>query len=353
MPEFLWTTQESALRRALLAPLWLAEGPYRLGAFLHRLVYDRGLGRRVRLPARVLSVGNLTVGGSGKTPLVAWLAARLQARGQKVAILSRGVGGRRGAQVNVVSDGKRVLLAPADVGDEPVWLASSVPGVAVLAGRNRVALGLRAAAVFGAELLILDDGFQHHRLQRDLDLVCIDAGSGLGNGHVLPRGPLREPCSALGAANAIIWTRAPDEGQVEDARVPAQIPSFCVQIVPRGLRPLGARRLEPCEALRGTQVGMLAALARPDRLCRQLQSLGAEVAARATFPDHHLYRRAELQGLDPGLTWITTAKDAVKIPLSWSHGRRILVLEEEVRDRSRTPLVDWILERLGGAGASA
>ena len=140
MPEYLWAENESVARRVALAPLWLAEGPYRFGAWLHRTVYRLGLRRVIQLQPRVISIGNLTVGGSGKTPLVSWLAGELHARGRKVAILSRGVGGAHGREVNVVSDGERVFFSAVEVGDEPVWLASTAPGVPVLAGRNRVAL---------------------------------------------------------------------------------------------------------------------------------------------------------------------------------------------------------------------
>jgi tetraacyldisaccharide 4'-kinase len=348
MLEYLWAESESWPRRVLLAPLWLAEGPYRAGAWIHRNMYKWGLRRVVRLPPRVISVGNLTVGGSGKTPMVGWLAAELRKRGRKVAILSRGVRGARSAEVNVVSDGERVFFSPAEVGDEPVWLASTVPGVPVLAGRNRVALGLRAAAVFGAEVLILDDGFQHHRVARDLDLVCVDAQLGLGNGHVLPRGPLREPRSALRNAHAILFTRVSRDPEAKPctAGLPPGLPQFRVGILPRGLRSLDGSELTSCDKLRGQRVALLAAIARADRMKRDLEALGAAVVELRTYPDHHLYKRKEIEALDPAHGWVTTAKDAVKIPPSWAAGRRIAVMEEEVRPEEPHRLMEWILERL-------
>jgi tetraacyldisaccharide-1-P 4'-kinase len=316
MPDFLWSTRESGLRKLALSPLLLAEAGYRLGGLLHRSLYELGARRRVRLPARVISIGNLTVGGSGKTPLVAWLARALRERGCKLAILSRGVGGRRMRDVNVVSDGERVRLGPAEVGDEPVWLAGAARGIPVLAGQNRAALGLRALALFGVEALLLDDGFQHHRLVRDVDIVCLDAGLGLGNGHVLPRGPLRESRRALGRAHAFVWTRWGRAG-----------------------------------ALQGKQVGLLAAVARPDRLERDVAALGAEIGARHLRPDHSDYERSEIEGLDPARTWLTTAKDAIKLPSDWALGREILVLEEEVQREAATPLADWTFEQIGSPGA--
>lgn len=346
MPEFLWAVDESRARKALLAPLVLAEGLYRAGAWAHRAIYERGLRPRVRLDAKVISVGNLAAGGSAKTPIVGWLARSLRARGRKVAILSRGVRGRRGRDVNVVSDGQRMLLGPAEAGDEPVLLASMAPGVPVLAGVNRVALGLRASAVFGVEAVIVDDGFQHHRLERDLDLVCVDARLGMGNGHVLPRGPLREPASSLLRADAILWTRV---GSAEEPLpdLPAgcaALPQLRIAIAPRALRWLGsARASEPVERLRGRRVGLLAAIARPDRFEAVLREHGAEVVARRVFADHHPYSRRDLVALDPALEWVTTAKDAVKIPADWVVGRSVWSLEEEVRPEDPARLLEFVL----------
>lgn len=355
MPELLWVRDESVLRRALLAPLLPLEAAYRAGVFLHRALYRTGLAERRRLQARVVSVGNLSVGGSGKTPVVGWLAGRLHARGHKVAVLSRGVGGV-GEGVQVVSDGERVLLGPGTVGDEPVWLARGLSGVPVLAGRNRAALGLRALAVFGSELLLLDDGFHHHRLRRDLDLVCLDARLGLGNGHVLPRGPLRESRRALRRADAILLTRVPGASAStpeQPAHLPRGVPVFRLRIEPVRLRVAGTASTRPVEDLQGEAVGLLAAIARPDRLERDLERLGARVVKKRVFRDHHRYRPGELRGLDPAIPWVTTAKDAVKIPHAWANGLRLWVIEEEVHSEGGDDLVDWLVERLGAPGAPA
>jgi tetraacyldisaccharide 4'-kinase len=341
MPEFLWRTDESPGRRILLSPLVLAEWAYRAGARIHRALYDLGLRARVRVPLRVISVGNLAVGGSGKSPVAAWLAGQLRSRGEKVAILSRGVGGQRQRKINVVSDGVRVLRSPGEVGDEPVLAARAARGVPVLAGRNRAALALHARALFGVEIVVLDDGFQHHRLARDLDLVCVDAKLGLGNGHVLPRGPLRESPAGLRRADALIWTRA-EPGWTPTRLARSPHPQFVVPIVPVAVRDLASGRADPLAVLQGARVGLLAAVARPDRLERDLTDLGASVAARRLFSDHHLYRERDLAELDPTLLWITTSKDAVKIPTSWMRGRKVAVIEEEVRPEESGRLIDWI-----------
>jgi tetraacyldisaccharide 4'-kinase len=344
LPDFLWRVDESLSRRAGLAPLALASLGYAAGASLHRWVYDAGLRRRVRLDARVVSVGNLAVGGSAKTPIAAFLARELRARGRRVALLARGVGGRRSRELNVVSDGERLLATPADVGDEPCLLAASAPGVPVLAGVERVALGLRAIAAFGAELLVLDDGFQHHPLARDLDLVCLDARLGLGNGWGLPRGPLREPVRALRRAHALVLTRAaPADPPPPGAdRLPRGVPQFRVGLAKLGLRPVAGGERAPLEKLRGARVGVLAAIARPDRFARDLTELGAEICARRVFADHHAYARADLAGLDPALLWVTTAKDAIKIPPAWAEGAELAVLDEDVDRASGMPLVDFV-----------
>jgi tetraacyldisaccharide 4'-kinase len=292
----------------------------------------------------VISVGNLAVGGSGKSPVAAWLAGELRSRGEKVAILSRGVGGQRQRKINVVSDGVRVLRSPGEVGDEPVLAARAARGVPVLAGRNRAALALHARALFGVDIVLLDDGFQHHRLARDLDLVCVDAKLGLGNRHVLPRGPLRESPAGLRRADALLWTRAEPGWTPTGTRLSGSPhPQFVVPIVPVAVRDLATGRTDPLTVLQGARVGLLAAVARPDRLERDLTSLGASVAARRLFRDHHLYRERDLRDLDPTLMWITTSKDAVKIPTSWVEGRKVAVIEEEVRPDESGRLLDWIM----------
>lgn len=352
MPDWLWRTRETALERLVLSPLLPAEGLYRVGASLHRTAYRRGWLPRVRLPARVVSVGNLTVGGSAKTPLVAWLARQLRARGHKVAVLSRGVGGTRQRAINVVSDGKRVLSTPDEVGDEPLWIAGASPGVPVLAGRNRAALGLRALAVFGSEVLLLDDGFQHHRLVRDVDLVCVDASLGLGNRHVLPRGPLREPVGALNLADALVITRRRPGDAPGLESVSPLIPRFGFDLEPLALRPVsGGERLAP-SALRGLRLGLLAGIARPDRLREHLVEMGGDVVAEHVRPDHHGYTRAEIASLDRGLPWVTTGKDAVKIPPEWANGLRLWVIEEGTPSGSGSDLLDWLARRLTGRGAA-
>lgn len=169
-------------------------GLYGLGARGRRTFYDRGWVRPKHLPCPVLSIGNLVAGGTGKTPLTAFLAQHLRAAGCRVAILSRGYGGRASG-INVVSDGQRIFLKPPQAGDEACLLAQKLPGIPVVTGADRFQAGLQAWERFHPDLFLLDDGFQHFQLYRDLDVVLLDAARPFGNGRLLPRGPLREPIS--------------------------------------------------------------------------------------------------------------------------------------------------------------
>jgi tetraacyldisaccharide 4'-kinase len=170
----------------------------------------------------VVSIGNLTLGGTGKTPLTMWVARWYQQQGVRVAVLSRGYGARPAARCRVVSSGHGPLLAWQEAGDEPYLLACALPGVPVLIGKDRYGTGRYACEQFGAQVVILDDGFQHHALQRDLDIVLIDASNPFGSGTLFPRGILREPLRALRRAHAIVLTRVELAG--------AQLPVLCQQI---------------------------------------------------------------------------------------------------------------------------
>jgi tetraacyldisaccharide 4'-kinase len=348
---------ESLWTRFLLAPLVPASWGVAAGAWLHRRAYERGWRERRRLSCAVVSVGNLTLGGTGKTPMAAWLASRLAGRGHRVALASRGYGRRRGGDGVVVSDGRRVLAPLDETGDEPLLLAGLCPGVPVLVDPDRSAAGRRAVGAFGIDVLVLDDGFQHHRLDRDLEIVMVDGRQAFGNGRVFPRGPLRERPAALSRAHAAVVVDGPPT-----AAAAAQLARYApgalrVRAVrrPVGVRPIAGRvagRPDGClagpEFLAGREVGVLTALARPDSLVEHLEKLGARVVARCTFRDHHRYRRRDLRRLDRRVRcWITTEKDAPKIQPLWVHGLdlQVLVMRLAVEDGDR--FVDWVEVRVG------
>ena len=347
-PAFWDERAPSLARRLALLPLTLLSWLYAAGARLHRAWWELGASRPVRLPCRVVSVGNLVVGGSGKTPVAAWVAAGLARRGWPVAIASRGYGGRGAGAVEVVSDGRYVRGRAEVVGEEPMLLAGLAPGVPVLVGRRRDTVGRRAVAAFDAQVLVLDDGFQHHRLVKDVELVTF-SGAGLGSGAVLPRGPLREAASALSRAHAILVVDGPlpppDEARVSSAAPAAA--RFELARRPAWTRPLAGGAQEPAAKLAGRRVGMLSGIARPAALRETLRALGAHVVAERTFPDHHRYRRGDLAGLaDDASLWITTEKDAGKLLPSWLEGVEVRVLGLATDFPRGEAFLDWLEEKL-------
>ncbi len=336
---------ETRWQRLALVPLAVIAAFYGLAARAHR-----ALVRPRHNPAcRVISVGNLVVGGSAKTPATAWIASQLRDRGHRTAIASRGHGRRSRAPLVVVSDGRHVHASVREAGDEPMLLAGLAPGVPVIVGRDRTLAGLRAAGVFGADVLVLDDGFQHHRLARHVDLVLIDAALGFGNRFTLPRGPLREPLSALRHADAIgvVGGALPAGEEALIAQLAPAAFRFVARRRPIALRRVGSNDELPLSQLAGREVGLLSGIARPDSLRESVRALGATVVAERSFPDHHVYRRSDLAALEQEASlWITTAKDALKIP-SHAVGRaelRVLAIAFEVDDPAA--LLDWLEARL-------
>jgi tetraacyldisaccharide 4'-kinase len=336
-------------RRVALSPLvpfaWLVGG----AATLHRALYERGVLGRRQLAARVVSVGNIVAGGTGKTPLAAWVARELHARGRKVVLASRGYGRTGRERVQVVSDGHRVRSRVAVAGDEPVLLAAHAPGVPVLVGRDRGLVGLRALSAFGADVMVLDDGFQHHRLARDLDLVSFDGRLGFGNRRVLPRGPLREPARALRRADAVAVVDGPLAERDED-RVQALAPDafrIHAQRNPVSLRPLAGGADVELARLEGRDVGLLAGIAQPRSFRRTLERLGANVVVERVFSDHHAYGESDLKhlGREADL-WITTEKDAVKIVPWWVGDADVQVLRIGLAVANASSAIDWIETRL-------
>jgi tetraacyldisaccharide 4'-kinase len=336
--------------RCASSPLSVLSLGYGLLARADRASYASGLRARRRVAAQVISVGSLVVGGSGKTPTASWLAERLHRRGHNVALLSRGHGGKPGQSVTIVSDGQQVLAGPRQAGDEPVLLAAQAAGVPVIVSRDRGIAALRAIAVYGADVLILDDGFQHHRLQRDLDIVTLDANFGAGNGRLLPRGPLREPLRALQRAQVIMeidGELSPQLAAASSYHAPNAL-RVRARRKPVSLRDLGATVSVTPEVLRGMQVGMIAGIARPESLRGTLQALGAEVIAERIFRDHHRYRARDLRGrLDGAPVWITTEKDAGKILPSWIGSADLRVLGIRLDVSEGEALVNWVESHLG------
>lgn len=288
-------------------------------------LYSRGWLRTCRSPIPVISVGNLTAGGSGKSPMAGWIAARLRKRGFAPAIVSRGYGGAYRRAAALVSAGDGPLVGAATAGDEPVMLARQIAGVPIVVSRRRTAGVALAIERCGARCIVLDDGFQHLAIHRDLDLILFDARNPAGNGRLLPSGPLREPLSALRRAHAAILTRAdratPDRETLARsiiARHAGDIPVFTSRAAPRDLLAQDDTPL-PLEALRGTRVVAFAGIARPGIFFEDLKALGATIVSGLRFSDHHRYsahdraRIAEAAISGSASLIVTTEKDVARL----------------------------------------
>jgi tetraacyldisaccharide 4'-kinase len=323
---------ESWDRRLLLAPVSALSWGYGLGVRLRGALYDARLlsGERVE-GLRIVSVGNLNVGGTGKTPAVLHLAELLVRAGKRVGILTRGYGRR--SKEPLTFTGRGTLPPVEEAGDEPLVLARRCPEARLLVGADRRSLARRARDEFGLDVVLLDDGFQHRKLARDEDVVVVDEAVGFGNGHLLPRGPLREPPSALRRAT-LFWVRTATTPVPHLSPLPG--PQVRTRYRPTGwVDPSGA--LHPPEALSGAPVLALAGLARPGSFLRTLQQLGASLRDTALFPDHHRFTPGELRDIEAraakqGARVVTTEKDAVRLPpgfAAWAVRLGVEVLEGE------------------------
>lgn len=336
MIERWYRAEESALDQLALAPLLPVAGLFAVGARLRRACYDAGLFRSTRAPLPVISVGNLVVGGAGKTPVVLELLARLAARGLHAAVLSRGYGGAgRGARI-VSRRGDRWLSAH-DAGDEPSLLAARAPASSVLVGPSRAELAGLAHAELHADVAVLDDGLQHLALRRDLELVVLEAAAPFGNGWSLPRGPLREGAHVLARAD-LVWLSRCDEATPEalralSARVEALTgrPPVHARYRPAALVDAALRVVGLPAELSGRRVLLLSGLARPQSFRRTIEALGAEVRGERRLPDHAAPDEASLRALLEQAVredaWLLcTEKDAIKLPASLADEPRLRAL---------------------------
>jgi tetraacyldisaccharide 4'-kinase len=323
----------------LQALSWLFNGitQTRLWLYKHRILHDQPLG------CLVIVVGNLTVGGTGKTPVVEKFARALRDRGRKVAILSRGYKSKAPPfwkkwwyalthttepPPRIVSDGERVLLNSEDAGDEPYMLAKNLPGVVVLVDKNRVKSGAYAIKRFGCDTLVLDDGFQYLPLKGRLNLLLIDKTNPFGNGHLLPRGVLREPVKHLKRASYVFLTKSNGQRDLDlevaikehnpevDIIECAHRPQYLQRFGTEGDAP-GAR--QPLAFLKGRRVLAFCGIATPESFEKFIRDLGALIVGRERFLDHYRYEAEDLAGLfDQGKRegaecLVTTEKDAVRI----------------------------------------
>ena len=326
----------------------------RLWLYRHRILHDQPLG------CLVVVVGNLTVGGTGKTPVVEKFAKALRDRGRKVAILSRGYKSKavpwwqkswwwlthkEEPPPRIVSDGTHVLLDSEHAGDEPFMLARNLPGVVVLVDKNRVKAGAFAIKKFGCDTLVLDDGFQYLPLKGRLNLLLVDKTNPFGNGQLLPRGILREPIKHLKRASYVFLTKSngqrdvdlealikkhnPEVDIIECAHQPKHLQRFGVAADAPGAR-------EPLAFLKGRRVMAFSGIATPESFEKFLRDLGALIVARERFLDHYRYADEDFEALfatarkEGAECLVTTEKDAVRIPENYRCALPLYYLRLEI-----------------------
>lgn len=292
-------------------------------------LYQKNIFTSFDLGVKTISVGNITVGGTGKTPLVAFIAEKLAEKGEKVCILTRGYGRDNPKERVLVTDGEKILADARDAGDEPFELANKLLGKAVIvADAKRAEAGIWAKEEFGITTFILDDGFQHLRVKRDLDIVLLDATNPFGNDKLLPTGLLREPLASLKRADVIVITRANLVEDLEEIKNKVlQINPDCKIFISKNkftrlikLREfLAENQSNPQTNIQNLKASAFCALGNPDNFFNQLRQEKFDVTATKSFPDHHIYikgdvRMLEKEAIETGAeVLLTTAKDAVKL----------------------------------------
>ncbi|MCA9771553.1 MAG: tetraacyldisaccharide 4'-kinase [Myxococcales bacterium] len=319
--ERIWWEGPAALHfgdRVLARVLGFAAWFYALAVRARRRAYRAGLFSAERGAARVLCVGNITVGGSGKTPTAIEVARILRDAGIRVAYVSRGYGRRDRSAVAVVSDGVEMPAGGADHwGDEPVMAARMLSGVPVLVGARRSAVVAEAAARFGAEACVLDDGLQHLGLVKDLSILMVDGSRGFGNGRLLPAGPLRDRLETLTDVQAVCIAKDPEAGLPPAAEGLRGLPTFRVDYQPEGFRDVRTGRPMPLAHAFGTSAWLLAGVANPGPFRDLCVSLGLKILGGTIRGDHHRYTQddlLELRQVAKEADWVvTTDKDAVKL----------------------------------------
>lgn len=330
--------------------------PEKIYAHFYRRRKREAERKRVRFEkVRLVSVGNITAGGTGKTPSVQWLVRRLENAGLKTVIVARGYGGEYSRCGAVVSDGARILLNARQAGDEAMLHARALPRTPVVIGRERVAAVTLAIERFAPQAIVLDDGFQYWSLARDFDIVLLDARRPFGNLKLLPMGRLREPAAEIARASALLLTRAaaasPQElGQSKrDVRSFTGAPLFVSRHAPLALQDEASGARLEVETLRGQRVAALAALADNASFFDSLRACGAQVGSTLARRDHHRWRADEVRKFsqrawrDGAQAILATEKDAVKMNAAWCAPLPLWSLQIELQIENEDAL--WQLIR--------
>ena len=338
---------------------------------LRRIFYKKAVLKSKRLPCPTISIGNITVGGTGKTPMTIYVAQVVKQLGYKVAIISRGYKGKAEKVGGIVSDGRVLLMTPEIAGDEPYMMANRLKDVPVIVGKNRFKAGWLAIRKFDPDVIVLDDGFQHLKLQRDLDLVLLDYRKPFGNGHLLPRGVMREPASALLCANAIILTRSDTVNDNETSSSPKKLRPYerkkpvyrtfhhpFVYKIINGEKKIFEKNMQAAlrqnsDCIKGRTVFAFSGLADNHNFRQTVKSLKCNVSGYMEFPDHHSYSDRDLKDISAAAKrsmsecLITTEKDYVRIAhkIDWPGDLFVIGIEIDFgadKKRFNSYIKDWI-----------
>ena len=326
---------------------------YEAGVRLKLFCYNAGIVPRTRLDCCVISIGNITVGGTGKTPTAQKVALMIQKLGYRVVILNRGYRSHWEEKIGVVSDGKKIYMTAYEAGDEAFLMAKQLPGIPVVIGKERAITGQFAVDKFKAEVIILDDGYQHWQLYRDLDVVLVDTLNMFGNGCILPRGTLREPLCNLSRAGLFLLTKCDQSSPISRATLCDTLHKYApvAPIVESIHKPCDYIEIAdwykndmskalPLEALRGKHVMVFSAIGNPSSFEQTMTAEGLNIVEAIRYPDHHDYGMVEMQyimerAISRGVkALVTTGKDAVKIPTEFIYLHRdvpLYILDMEIQ----------------------
>lgn len=287
-------------------------------------MYSKNILKKKKLFSKVISIGGVTFGGVGKTPIVELIVNMLIEKGKKIVVLSRGYGRGGESDIKLVSDGKEILCDVKEAGDEPYLLAKNLKSTVVFVGKNRYKTGKIAEESFHTDTVVLDDGFQHWRLHRDINIVVINASSPFGNGYVFPRGNLREPYKCLKRADCFIITKADmikDAGIIKkrllDVNRSAQIVTTIHK--PVCLENIAGEEQLDIECIKGKKIIALSSLGDPISFENTLEQVGAKIVEKLRYPDHYWYSKEDMDNIlarQKALNVkfiITTQKDAVRL----------------------------------------
>ena len=300
---------------------------YGLFMDLRILMYRLGIFRTYRMEGvRVISVGNITVGGSGKTPVAMMITRMLQEAGEKPAVVSRGYGRLSREPVQVVSDGNRLLETYPEAGDEAVMCAENLTGIPVICSPKRMKAIRTARDTYGAKAIVMDDGFSHLSVWRDKNILLVNALDPFGNAYLLPAGPLREPLSSIERADTVIITRAsavaPEKIDEIKKKVKActarTIPFFTCDIEPVEVIEPGGARYDAKEFLNGRETSLISGIASPGQFEAMVKALGSSPVEHFSYEDHHRFNDEELKSVldnkSKSSTLLTTEKDFIRMP---------------------------------------